>query len=107
MLPISKRDELAREAGIFAAWFRNDAVAAEKWFAQMKYPKQTTKIMRIRVRIALDCARREFGSAFNLIQEGTAFIEALPETPFRGLLKESWQEWADEVKERQNQTVTA
>lgn len=105
MLPDAKRDEIAREAGIYVAWFRNDAAAAEKWFAQRKYPKQTMRIMRIRMRVALDCARKDFASSFQAIEEGAAFIESLPNTPYREVLRESWREWQNELTEKQNQLV--
>jgi hypothetical protein len=105
MLPDSKRDEIAREAGIYAAWFRNDAVAAEKWIGQMKYPKQTTKMLQLRLQVVLDCARKDFARAFEGMKEGAEFIESLPETPYRTLLKESWKEWEGDLKEKQNELV--
>lgn len=105
MLPDAKRDEIAREAGIYVAWFRNDATSAEKWFAQRKYPKQTTQIMRIRMNVALDCARKDFASSFKGIEQGATFIESLPNTPYREVLRESWREWQDELTEKQNQLI--
>jgi hypothetical protein len=106
MLPDSTRDEIAREAGIYAAWFRNDAEAAEEWFGQMKHPKQTTKIMQIRVNVVLDCARGDFTRATEGLGQGSAFIESLPDTPLRAMLKESWNEWGEELEERRNQTTS-
>lgn len=105
MLPDAARDEIAREAGIYAAWFRNDSAAGEKWFAQRKYPKQTTPMMRIRMNVALDCARKDFASSFRGIEEEATFIESLPNTPYREVLKESWREWEDELREKQSQLV--
>ena len=105
VLPDAKRDEIAREAGIYVAWFRNDAGAAEKWFAQRKYSNQTTRIMQIRMKVALDCARRDFASSFKGIEEGANIIESLPNTPYREVLRESWREWQDELTKKQSQLV--
>ncbi len=105
-LSIVKRDELAREAAIFTAWFRCDVVGAEKWLAQMKHPKQTTRIMQLRMRVALDSARADYESAFSGLHEGAVFIDALPETPFKVMLKESWQEWEGEIQGRKNEMTS-
>jgi hypothetical protein len=106
MLPVAKRDEIAREAGIYAAWHGNNAILAERWLAQMKYPKQIVKIMQIRIDIVMAYARKDFGNAFNGMDEGSVFIESLPQSPYQEMLKQSWLEWKDELREKQNQTVT-
>ncbi len=104
-LSTPKRDEIAREAAILSAWYRNDAETADKWLTQRVYPKNTTQLIQIRTRIALACARREFTEAFSGLKEGTIFIDALPDTPFKKTLREGWKEWEGEVKERADQPV--
>jgi hypothetical protein len=103
----STRDLVAREAAVFTAWFRKDASLAEKWATQIKKPKLTQRLLRIRVELALRCARRDFAAAGDIWRQGFTLIEGLPATPSRDHLRESWLEWKAEIQERQSEPVTA
>jgi hypothetical protein len=102
-LPISTRDVLAQEAAVFAAWFRNDAVLADKWSAQLRKPRLVSNLAKITLRIATSCARRDFDNAKKGWQEGLAFIDRATKGNSHNLLKESWLEWQAEILEREIQ----
>ena len=102
LLNPSVRDLVAQEAAVFTAWFRNDAILADKWIGQVKRHKLMTPLMQIRTRVALLCAHRDFEAAFNAWQEGTTFIEKLPAASIRERLGKSWQEWRMEIEERKD-----
>jgi hypothetical protein len=94
------RDLSAQEAAVFTAWFRNDAVIAEKWLAQMKRPGLINPLQRIRIEIALNSSRRDFQAALRAWEEGLAYIEKFPPRPFRTSLRQSWLEWRQEIEAR-------
>lgn len=96
------QDTIALEAAVFTAWFREDAVVAQKWLQHVKRIKSLPQLMRIRADIALHCARKEFGPALSRWQEGFAFIEKLPLTAVKTRLTVGFQEWRNEIIERQN-----
>jgi hypothetical protein len=106
LLGPSMQDLVVLEAAIFTAWFRQNAVLAEKWKAQVKKPKAVSALMRIRAEIALHCARREFAPALTRWQEAIRFIEKLPPTPLKKRMTEGFLEWRDEIQERQNLEAT-
>jgi hypothetical protein len=101
LLPISTRDVLALESTVFAAWFRNDALLADKWFAQLRKPNQVSRLANIRVGIATSCARRDFDNAKKEWQDGLAFIDRATKGNSQKLLKESWLGWRAEILERE------
>jgi len=107
LLRPSIRDLVAQEAAVFSAWFRKDALLAEKWVTQIKKPRLMQPLLRIRMNLALCCPRRDFASAGDLWQQGFAFIEKLPATLSGDRLRESWLEWQAEIQERQNEPVIA
>jgi hypothetical protein len=106
LLRPSIRDLVAQEAAVFTAWFWKDAPLAEKWVSQIKKPKLIQHLPRIRVKLALCCAHRDFAGAGDIWQQGFTFIEKLPATLSRDRLRESWLEWQGEIQERQNEPVT-
>lgn len=93
------------EAAVFVAWFRNDALTADKWARKVKHPKQGPPLPRIRLQTALLCSRADFDAALISWQEGQTWIENLPATPSNDRLRDSWLEWKEEIHERQNQNV--
>lgn len=97
------RELVAREASYFCAWFRGDAIEAERWLSQVKRLRVATPLVQIRTNIALSCARRDFDAAFAGWMKGAEFIERLPRTSIKSLLQESWREWGDEIRQRQGQ----
>ncbi|MFI5069606.1 MAG: M50 family metallopeptidase [Terriglobales bacterium] len=101
------RDIAAQEAAIFAAWFRRDPLLADKWLAQVKRPKPIQRLARIRIDIAIFCARADFNEALQAWDEGLTRIKMLPQTPVQQTLREGWLEWRAQILERQKQTVTA
>jgi hypothetical protein len=108
--PPSSRDFVAREAAYFSAWFRNDLKLAERWSSQIKGPKLIAPLIEIRLAIALDCARCKFDAAITGWQKGFDFIERMPDIPMKAPLRESWQEWGEEIREkqtRQSEVTTA
>ena len=102
LLGPSLQDVVALEAAVFTAWFRENAVIADKWLRQVKKIKTFPQLMQIRADIALHCARREFAPALSQWQRAFAFIEKLPPSPARTRLTEGLLEWRDEIQERQN-----
>jgi hypothetical protein len=109
LAPISQpmmRDFVAREAAYFCAWFRGDSTLADRWLSQIKRPKLATPLLQIRTNIAIDCARYKFDEAIGDWQKGADFVERLPVTPLKKPLQESWQEWGDEIRERQRKTAS-
>jgi hypothetical protein len=96
---------VALEAAVFAAWFRNDAVTAQKWFSQVRKLKTIPQLLRIRANVALACARAEYEQALVAWQQGLTFIDALPATAARKQLKDGWLEWQDEMRERQDRAA--
>ena len=103
----TQRDFVAREAAYYCAWLRGDLSLAERWLSQIRRPKLTTQLLQVRTAIALDCARHNFESALAGCKKGTEFIERLPDTKVKALLQGSWQEWTEEIQQRQNQMMTA
>jgi hypothetical protein len=106
LLGPSLQDLVVLEAAIFTAWFRQNAVLAEKWKAQVRKLKAVSPLMLIRADIALHCARKEFAPALSRWQEGFGFIEKLPPTPVKTRLTEGFLEWRNEIQERQNLEAT-
>jgi hypothetical protein len=107
LLSHSTRDLVAREAAVFAAWFRRDASLAEKWTTQIKKPNLTQRLLRIRMELALRCARHDVAGAGDVWQQGSTLIEKLSATVSRDRLRESWSEWHAEIQERQSEPTTA
>ncbi len=95
------------EAGVFTAWFRNNALMADKWAALVKRTKQTPRLLQIRMEIALQCSRRDFASALASWHEGLKFIDSLPMTAARDRLREAWLEWQSEIQDRQADSQSA
>jgi len=69
-------------------------------------PQLTTELLQIRRRIALDCARQDFDGAMAAWNKGAEFIERLPNTKIKGLLRESWGDWNEEIRQKQSQMTT-
>jgi hypothetical protein len=105
-LPLSSRDLVAQEAAVFTAWFRDDASLADKWFAQVKKPGRMQRLVRLRLDLALRCARRDYDAADLAWREGLTFIESATAGRAQERLKESWLEWQAEIHERQAQRLT-
>jgi hypothetical protein len=101
LLPISTRDVLALESTVFAAWFRNDALLADKWFAQLQKPNRVTRLAKIRVGVATSCARRDFDNAKKGWESGLTLIDRSTKGNSQKLLKESWLQWRAEILERE------
>jgi hypothetical protein len=97
----STRDLLAQEAAVFTAWFRRDAAVAEKWASQIGKPKLMSRLLQIRLSVALDTAKSDFQRAREELQVGLAFVERLPVSAAQGRLREGWIEWQEEIEERQ------
>ncbi|HET6179725.1 MAG TPA: hypothetical protein VFE61_22575 [Candidatus Sulfotelmatobacter sp.] len=105
LLGSSIQDLVVLEAAVFTAWFRKDAVTAQKWLAQVKRLKAVPQSMRVPADVAMTCARKEFDPALRRWQEGFAFIEQLPATSVREKLRASFLEWRAEIEERQQAEV--
>ena len=105
LLRPSTQDVICLEAAVFTAWFRRDPSTAQKWVGQVKKLKAVQQLLRIRADVALLSARSEFDSALVRWQEVYAFIEKLPANPVQGRLKDSFQEWRDEILERQREEI--
>jgi len=95
------RDTLILEASTFQAWERNDADKSVKWLSLIKSQKRIPRLMQLRNTIAMNCANRNFESAYSNWREGLSLIEKLPPTPVRDLLSASWADWMTEIRERQ------
>jgi hypothetical protein len=106
LLGPTTQDLVALEAAVFTAWFRKDAVTAQKWREQVRKFKAIPQLLRIRADVALPCARVEYDQALIAWQRGLAFIEALPVSAVQKKLKDGWLEWQTEIRERQ-QVVAA
>ena len=57
------RDSVAQEAAIFSAWFRRDAILAEKWTKQIVTPQLRPDLGKSRFGIAMRLARGDFEAA--------------------------------------------
>ncbi len=101
----SMLDVAALEAAVFIAWFRNDALVADKWSTQVKKHKQIPRLLHIRLSVALQCSRLDFTSALASWHEGLTFIDNLPATQTRDQLRDSWLEWRAEIQERRDQNA--
>ena len=101
-----QRNFLAREAAYFCAWFRGDALLAERWLSQVKGPEHATKLMQIRTSIALDCARHSFENAISGWEKGSEFVNRLPDTHVKRLLQDSWKEWNEEIQQKRAQMAS-
>ncbi len=99
-------DLTVTEAAVFTAWFRQDVPTAEKWLAQVKKPKEISRLSRIRVDTALLCARHEFDVALARWQEGLTYIDNLPVAPSNDTLREGWLEWQTEIQQRREQVAS-
>lgn len=104
-LPHFAREILAQEASIVVAWWRNDADLATRWLTQVKSPRSVRRLNRIRLDVALSCARGQYDAAQNFWTEGFAFIAADTEGVAKRMLTESWSEWRAEIQDRQAQTA--
>lgn len=98
-------DHAALEAAFFTAWFRNDALTADKWLVHVNRPKQLPELLHIRLQTALACSKRDFDAGLVNWQEGLNWIERLPQTPSNQRLKDSWLEWCAEIEERRKQST--
>jgi Zn-dependent protease len=98
----TQRDFVAGEASYFCAWFRGDVSLAERWLSQMKSSKFATQLLQIRTAVALDCARHNFASAMAGWKMGAEYIDRLPDSKVKRLLHGSWQEWNEEIQQRQS-----
>jgi hypothetical protein len=101
LLGPTTQDLATLEAAVFTAWFRKDAVTAQKWLQQVRKFKAIPPLLRIRADVALPCARMEFDQALSVWQRGIDFVVALPISPERKRLKNGWMEWHAEIRERQ------
>jgi hypothetical protein len=95
------QDLVALEAAVFTAWFRKDAVTAQKWLDHVRKFKAVPPLLRIRADIALPCARMEYDEALAAWQRGMDFVTALPVSPEKKRLQDGWMEWQAEIRERQ------
>jgi hypothetical protein len=77
LLRPSVRDLVAMEGAVFTSWFRNDAQLAVKWVAQIKKLDLIQRLQRIRLNVALGCARRDFDAALGDFSEGGVSIFGL------------------------------
>ena len=91
---------LAREVAIYCAWFRRDAILAQKWLTQA-HGKPQEAIAAIRIRVAMHCVHQDYTSALDTWNEGMRVIEGLPKRLSTENLREGWTEWRDEIYERQ------
>jgi hypothetical protein len=101
------RDVAAQEAAIFSAWFRRDALLADKWLAQVAKPSHVQYLTRLRVDIATNCAHGDLKEALQAWDEGLEYIEMLPHTRVQATLREGWVEWQAQIQERQTAIASA
>jgi len=98
-------DHSIREAAVFCAWFRQDATLAEKWLTQVKRPRQISPLVKFRIDVAILSVRQEYAQCLELWQKGLSFIDNMPTSPNRNLLRDQWLEWRTEIEERQQHTA--
>lgn len=103
VLPPSLRDFVAQEAVVFSAWFRDDALLADRWLTQLKKSGTMQRLVQIRLNVALGCAHRDYDAADLSWREGLRFIENSTSGTARERLEESWLEWQAEIRERKRQ----
>lgn len=101
LLGPSTQDLVTLEAAVFTAWFRNDAVTAQKWLEQVRRMKAISPLLRIRADVASTSARMEYDQALAAWQRGVDLVSALPVSPEQKRLKDGWMEWQAEICERQ------
>lgn len=101
-MPVSITDVVAQEAAVFSGWSRRDASLADKWYSQMKKPRQLEELFRLRLEVAMACAHQHFDDANRTWRKGLTFIESMKARPARSNLRDSWLEWQTEIRERQS-----
>jgi hypothetical protein len=67
--------------------------------------KPIPRLLGIRTKIALDCARHNFDDALDAWRKRADFIERLPATPIKTPLQESRREWGIEIRERKAASI--
>ncbi len=101
------RDSLIAEASRFTASRRNDAEKAEIWFQRVADPERLHPLVRLRVRVALSCARGRFDDA---LEQAKAGIETIRTVPAFGSATESeaaWLEWCRQIEVLRDQRLPA
>lgn len=106
VLPQSARDALAMEAAFFTAWFRDDTALASLWLTQLKKPRRSQRVVRLRLDVALHCVRRDYDAAECSWREGFELLESATSGGARQMLKEASLDWREEILKRKTQQVT-
>jgi hypothetical protein len=101
------RELSVQEATIFTAWFRDDALLAEKWLGQLRRPGLIQPLQRIRMEVALSSGRHDLDASLRAWEQGFRYIEKLPPRPLRDSLKRSWLEWRSEIEDRRGAATSA
>lgn len=109
LLPSDQReenlDQMFLESAAFMAWHRDDADKAQVWFDRVTHPERASPMLRRRVQIALNCARREFNKALAELDEGLSLLDQGPAGTSVERLKCSWKEWRSAIRTKRDETV--
>lgn len=109
LLPPDQReenlDQMFLESAAFMAWHRDDPDKAQVWFDGVTHPERASPMLRRRVRIALNCARREFTEALAELDEGLSLLDQGPAGTGAERLKCSWKEWRSDIRTKRDETI--
>lgn len=93
------RDALICEAAIASAWYRDNLEQAGIWLSRLTKRDQRDLYTQCRLDIAFHCARRDFGQALVVWDEGLVLIHELSRGRAEANEKK-WRKWRDQIMER-------
>jgi Peptidase family M50 len=88
---------LLMEAAVFQAWSRDDQQKAKIWALKSDVGPAVPPLNQLRFAICMHWAAREYDKLAVVWEEGCKYIETLPPSPQKDLLRGSWLEWKNEV----------
>jgi len=100
------KQALILEASVFQAWERKDIQKANQWRMRIDHSVKVSPILLERGSIALLWAEGKTDEATQRWQTAIASIQALPVSPVRKLMEESFLEWREEMNMRLQSQAT-
>ncbi len=95
-----QRDHLVAEVATFTAWRRDDAKKAEAWRKRVVSLEELDSLTRIRIEVALSCARKQFHEATEKCEEGIVLLRQRPAGAQARITELSWIDWKRQIEER-------
>lgn len=105
ILQEEQRDHLICEAAYFSAMQRKDVFKAEKWLARCSKESKIHIVQILRVRTAIELAKRNSSAAIAHCDKALHFLRSIPQGLRAREEESSWTSWRETIEQEHREVV--